>query len=152
MSIWAEVREQARLQHESLAGSSVELVPASDLLNAAQAKTGIRREARPPDDALLDGAQAAYDSTLKLISYSNQTASDLAAFHIAHEYAHHWLEELRMWCKGVDLDLATPAEPEMSLVGESDAYCQCRNKTTAFLPVLTTAAAASGGRLARLSC
>jgi hypothetical protein len=30
--------------------------------------------------------------------------------------------------------------------------CQCRNKTPAFLPVWTTAAAASGGRLARLSC
>jgi hypothetical protein len=30
--------------------------------------------------------------------------------------------------------------------------CQCRNKTPAFLPVLTTAAAASGGRLAGLSC
>jgi hypothetical protein len=30
--------------------------------------------------------------------------------------------------------------------------CQRRNKTPAFLPVLTTAAAASGERLARLSC
>ncbi len=30
--------------------------------------------------------------------------------------------------------------------------CQCRNKTPAFLPVLTTATVASGGRLARVSC
>src|ERR1019366_4168466 len=29
-----------------------------------------------------------------------------------------------------------------------DQWCQCRNKTPAFLPVLTTAPAASGGRLA----
>jgi superfamily I DNA/RNA helicase len=122
MSIWAEVREQARLQHESLSGSREELVPASELLDAAQSKTGIRREARSPDDALLDGAEAAYDSELKLILFSNQTAADLAAFYVAHEYAHHWLEELKIWCREGDLNLATPAEPEMSLVGESDAY------------------------------
>jgi len=30
--------------------------------------------------------------------------------------------------------------------------CQCRNKTPAFLPVLTTAAGPCRGRLARLSC
>ena len=29
--------------------------------------------------------------------------------------------------------------------------CQCRNKTPAFLPVLTAATVASGGRLARVS-
>lgn len=122
MSIWAEVREQAYRQHVALATSPVDLIPASELLDRAQAATGIKREARPPDDALLDGSEAVFDPDVKLILYSNATEERLAAFHVAHEYAHFWLEERLMRCQGEDIDLATPAEPEMSLVGESDAY------------------------------
>jgi DNA helicase-2/ATP-dependent DNA helicase PcrA len=122
MSIWAEVREQARLKHYSLCRGATSLVPAQDLLLGAERETGIKSESHPPSDALLDGAEAVLDRDLKLIVYSNVTESRLLAFHLAHEYAHFWLDEVQVRCDAADLDLGTPAEPEMSLVGESDAY------------------------------
>lgn len=122
MSIWAAVRQLARVKHDSLCKEQSSLVPASDLLSAAAETTGVKCEARPKDDALLDGAEAVLDRDLNVILYSNLTEPRLAAFHLAHEYAHFWLEEVQARCGGADLDLETPAEPEMSLVGESDAY------------------------------
>ncbi|MCC6393521.1 MAG: UvrD-helicase domain-containing protein [Bryobacterales bacterium] len=122
MSIWAEVREQARLRHYSLCADATAIVPASELLMAAAQTTGIVSEACAASDALLDGAEAALDRELKKILYSNVTDPRLAAFHVAHEYAHFWLDEVLIKCDSSDLDLGTPAEPEMSLVGESDAY------------------------------
>ncbi len=122
MSIWAAVRQLAQEKHDSLCKELSALVPASDLLSAAAEATKVKYEARPKDDALLDGAEAVLDRDLKVILYSNLTEPRLAAFHLAHEYAHFWLEEVQARCGGTDLDLGTPAEPEMSLVGESDAY------------------------------
>jgi DNA helicase II / ATP-dependent DNA helicase PcrA len=119
---WSEVRRQAQLRHVDLAMSAEDLVPTADLLAAAEASTGIKRQPRPPGDALLDGAEAAYNRERQRIYFSNATEPRLAAFHVAHEYAHHWMDEILTKCQGRDLDLATPAEPEMSLVGESDAY------------------------------
>lgn len=40
----------------------------------------------------------------------------------------------------------------LAVIEEDPQLCQCRNKTPAISPVLTTAAAPSCGRLARLSC
>ena len=122
MSIWAAVRQLAREKHYALCAGASSLVPAGDLLSAAAEATQVKYEARPKEDALLDGAEAVLDRDLKLILYSNQTETRLAAFHLAHEYAHFWLEEVQVRCVSSDLDLETPAEPEMSLVGESDAY------------------------------
>jgi DNA helicase-2/ATP-dependent DNA helicase PcrA len=122
MSIWAAVRELAREKHYSLCKGASSLVPASELLAAAAEATQIKYDARPKDDALLDGAEAVLDRDLKLILYSNLTEPRLVAFHLAHEYGHFWLEEVQVRCGAADLDLETPAEPEMSLVGESDAY------------------------------
>lgn len=122
MSVWREIRRQANLRHEEMGAPTEDLVPAVNLLAAAEASTGIKRLARPPDDALLDNAEALYSRERKIIYFSQATAPELAAFHVAHEYAHHWLEEVLTECRGADLDLATPAEPEMSLVGDPDAY------------------------------
>ena len=122
MSAWTEVRRLARLHHEELAGSSDELVPAAALLAAAEHATGVKRYARPHGDALLDGAEAAYDRERSRIYYARETEQSLANFHVAHEYGHHWLEEAGTTCHSSDLDMATPAEPAMSLVGDADAY------------------------------
>src|SRR5216683_6411648 len=122
MSAWSEVRRQARLRHEDLAGSTENLVPAADLLVAAETNTGIKLEGRPQSDALLDNAEAVYNPERKRIYFSTATEPRLAAFYVAHEYAHHWLDQALTQCRGADLDVATPAEPEMSLVGEPDAY------------------------------
>ena len=70
MSAWSEVRRLAQLRHTELAGSTDNLVPAATLLNAAENATGVRRLARPPGDALLDGAEAAYDRERLRIYYS----------------------------------------------------------------------------------
>jgi DNA helicase-2/ATP-dependent DNA helicase PcrA len=122
VSVWSEVRRQARLRHESFAGSTEDLVTAEDLLAAAEASTGVTRQTRPSGDALLDGACAVYHPEHKRIYYSEVTDSAIAAFQVAHEYAHHWLDEVLTGCGADDLDFETPAEPEMSLVGEPDAY------------------------------
>jgi len=122
MSAWSEVRRLAWLRHMELAVSPDQLVPAAALLNAAEAATGVKRYARPPGDALLDGAEAAYDRKRLRIYYSKATEQTLANFYIAHEYGHHWLDEVGAACVVADLDLATPAEAAMSLVGDVDAY------------------------------
>ena len=98
MSIWAEVRQQALAQHAALAKSASDLVPALELLKAAENVTGIKFEARPQEDALLDGSEAVYDAELKLILYSEKTEPSLASFHVAHEYGHHWLDEKQVKC------------------------------------------------------
>lgn len=122
MSVWREVRQQAQRWHAVLTGNAVDLVPAEKILAAAERETGIRREARAKADALLDNAEAVYDPDRQRIYYSKETDAALAAYHVAHEYAHHRIDAALARCGGGDIDLATPAEPELSLVGEGDAY------------------------------
>ncbi len=122
MSIWSEVRTQARVRHAELTASAPALVAASDLISAATAATGITCKAVPPHDVLLDGGVASYNREAQRIYYSGSTDERLAAFHIAHEFAHHWLDISTIRCQSTEIDEATPAEPEMSLVGEADAY------------------------------
>ncbi len=122
MSTWKEVRRLARKRHEELAQESDALVPASVLLASAQKNTDIKAVSRPAGDTLLDGAEAAYDRESKRIYYSDATAKELAQFHIAHEFAHHWLDEAGAACGNTDLDLLVPSEPEMSAVGDEDSY------------------------------
>lgn len=122
MSIWVEIRLQARKRHLELCKGAEGLVPASELLAAAELATGIKVSPRTASDPLLDGAEAVYRPEQRRIYYSESTAPAVAAFHIAHEFAHHWLDDLVSNCRDDDLDVFTPAEPEMSLVGEPDAY------------------------------
>jgi DNA helicase-2/ATP-dependent DNA helicase PcrA len=122
VSVWREVRRQAQLWHAELAPNTQDLVPANVILDAAEKQTGIRREARPAKDALLDNAEAVYDPEAQRIYYSADTNPALVSFHIAHEYAHHRIDAALTRCMGSDLDVATPAEPELSLVGEADPY------------------------------
>ncbi|RUL81894.1 ATP-dependent helicase [Tautonia sociabilis] len=122
MSAWSEVRRLARLRHAELAPSTDDLVPATVLLDAAEALTGVRRCPRPPGDALLDGAEASYDRERLRIYYSREIEPALANFYVAHEFGHHWLDGAGASCGSLDLDVATPAEPETSLVGDADPY------------------------------
>jgi len=123
MSIWGEIRRQAQCKHLELVGPD-DLVAATFLLSAAKVATGVSYVSCPPGDSLLDGADAVYIDIgeLRQIRYSEATEERLAAFHIAHEYAHHWLNESIAKCSGHDLETLTPAEPEISLVGDPDAY------------------------------
>ncbi len=122
MSIWSEVRREAAEWHGRLTAESTDLVSAPVLLAAAETDTGISVQKRPGGDALLDGAEATHDRLNKRIYYSAATESDLANFHIAHEFAHHKLEEQNNKCAGDDINIATVGEPEMSWVGDPDAY------------------------------
>jgi superfamily I DNA/RNA helicase/CRISPR/Cas system-associated exonuclease Cas4 (RecB family) len=122
MSIWSEVRREADEWHGRLTAESADLVSAPVLLAAAETDTGIVVQKRPAGDALLDGAEATHDRLNKRIYYSAATDPDLAHFHIAHEFAHHKLEEQNNKCAGDDINIATVGEPEMSWVGDPDAY------------------------------
>ncbi|MBA4066560.1 MAG: hypothetical protein C0501_23220 [Isosphaera sp.] len=122
MSTWGEVRRLARQRHQELAGLGDELVPAGRLLDAAAAATRLTRIAVPAGDVLLNGAEAAYDHDRREIYYAEETAEPVARFHVAHEFAHHWLDEAGAACAGCDLDVSSPSAPEESLVGEVDAY------------------------------
>ena len=89
MSIWSEVRQEAAQWHSQLTSDSTALVSAQTLLDAAQADTGISVKKRPAGDALLEGAEAVYNKTDRLIYYSSATDPAMAVFHVAHEFAHH---------------------------------------------------------------
>ena len=121
MSAWSEVRRLARRKHEELAPGP-ELVPAATLLDAAEEASGVKRRGRPPGDPLLDNAEAAYDRERKRIYFSTAVDQATANFYVAHEFGHHWLDEAGAACEACDLDMSTPAEPEMSIVGDPDAY------------------------------
>jgi superfamily I DNA/RNA helicase len=122
VSVWTEVRRQARVWHTELTAGSGILVPADRILAAVEAQTGITSEPRPPGDALLENAEAIYDPERKRVYYSSATDPALARFHVAHEYAHHRIDAALARCGGADFDPTTPAQPETSLLGEADAY------------------------------
>jgi len=122
MSTWSEVRRIALQRHTEVAGQTDDLVQAATLLAAALQSTGIKLMARPPGDTLLEGGEASYDRELMRIYYSRGPEQPLVNFYITHEFGHHWLGEAAARCECADLDMLTPAEPAISLVGDSDAY------------------------------
>lgn len=122
MSAWKEVRRLACARHDGLAKGSNALIPATLLLAEAQDNTGVKVVRRPAGDTLLDGAEAAYSRERKRIYVSDATPEPLARFHVAHEFAHHWLDEACAACANADLELLVPSEPEMSCVGDQDSY------------------------------
>lgn len=122
MSSWAEVRRIARHRHDELANGVESLVSSEVLLASAQEATGIKVVGRPAGDALLDGAEAAYDRDRKRIYFSRETPAAVSRFHIAHEFAHHWLDQFGAACSNADLELFVPSEPEISPVGDQDSY------------------------------
>jgi superfamily I DNA/RNA helicase len=122
MSAWSECRQLASQRHAELVGAAAGLVPAAELLTAAEKTAGLKRVACPRGDPLLDGAEAAYDHDRKRIYYAKELDEATANFYVAHEFAHHWLDEVATCCKAAELDCASPAEPAMSPVGDSDSY------------------------------
>lgn len=122
MSAWKEVRRIARLRHDELAPNTGGLLSADSLIASAEEVTGIKVVLRPGGDSLLDGSEAAYDRERSRIYVSKDTPEPLAKFHIAHEFAHHWLDNLGASCGAADLDPIAPAEPELSPIGNQDSY------------------------------
>lgn len=122
MSVWAQVRRQARDKHRELSRHTPGLVSAEALFREAEETTGISRHAVSASDAILDGAEAVYDRDGKRIYYSREVDPLLAAFYVGHEFAHHWLDQHLARCQRADIDVTTPAEPNMSWVGDPDAY------------------------------
>lgn len=121
MSSWNEVRRSAAEWHAELVAAS-HLVPATQILAAAEGMSGVKLLPCAEDDILLDGADAQYDHSGPRILYSNGLPADKANYYIAHEFGHHRLHAHLAVCSGGDFEPWTPAEPESSVVGETDAY------------------------------
>ena len=122
MSTWGEVRQLAWQRHQELAGPGDALAPAAQLIDAAAAATRLTLIPVPLGDVLLNGAEAAYDHERREIYYAEETAEPVARFHVAHEFAHHWLDEAGAACAACDLDATAPSEPDDALGGEVGAY------------------------------
>ena len=121
MSAWAEIRRQARAWHLELQ-PQCDLAPATALLAAAQATSGIAVLSVPADDVLLDGGEACYDPDGPRIIISEALSPKVAAFHLAHEFGHYRLHDPGAACHPADFDPLVPAEPESSPIGENDSY------------------------------
>ncbi len=121
MSSWAEIRRQAAAWHIELYASGT-LPKAEYLLQLAEAASGVKRVPVTAGDVLLDGAEACYDQDRSRIFISKGLPPEVSAFYAAHEFGHAKLHTRKASCSGHDMDPCTPAEPEGSAVGESDAY------------------------------
>jgi superfamily I DNA/RNA helicase/Zn-dependent peptidase ImmA (M78 family) len=122
MSMWSEIRVLARAWHEELFAETGELPAADDLIERAREATSTSLMPLPADDVLLEGADGLYDRDDNRILYSMGLAPETRRFTIAHEFGHQRLHDTHGGCSSVDVDFATPAEPELSVVGEIDAY------------------------------
>jgi superfamily I DNA/RNA helicase/Zn-dependent peptidase ImmA (M78 family)/CRISPR/Cas system-associated exonuclease Cas4 (RecB family) len=97
MSNLSALRRQAAERHRQLrwrcAESGVPLLPASEILEAAEAETDVVSLALAPDDALLAGAHAVLDRATPCIWYaeSDDILSSWQNFARAHEFGHYWL-------------------------------------------------------------
>lgn len=126
MSSWNEVRLQARQWHDELAGKTDRLVPADLLIARAKEVSEVSIKMLAPTSILLDGARATYvsadDPEPAKILCANDLELEDEHFCLAHEFGHHRLHDVGGHCSHGDIDEWTPAEPEGSAVGESDAY------------------------------
>ena len=121
MSLWSEIREQARAWHDELV-SEPSLIAATNLLDRAIQATGITILRLPQDDILLDGAEGLYDREGHRILLAEELDEKYRPFVLAHEFGHHRLHDLHGTCTSDDVTASTPAEPERSVVGDSDVY------------------------------
>lgn len=101
---------------------SATLPTAATLLAAAQAASKVHVIPVAADDVLLDGGEACYDPEGPRILISKALSPAAAAFHLAHEFAHHRLHDHGGGCHAEDVDPLTPAEPKSSPVGDDDSY------------------------------
>lgn len=108
--------------HDELFSHTGELPAADDLIERARKAAGIKLMPLPADDVLLEGADGLYDRDDNRILYSVGLAPETRRFTIAHEFGHHRLHDAHGGCSSIDVDFATPAEPELSVVGESIAF------------------------------
>jgi len=121
MNAWTLLRETAQSVHRSVAPEAA-LVPAVALIDAVLKKAGISLMECPPGSPLLDGGDALYDEEGPRIFVSKALNPADWAFHVAHELGHHYLHNQRIVCDTDAIDVATPANPSRSLVGDEDDY------------------------------
>lgn len=122
MSSWLEIRLLATHWHSHLVPDTTALLPAATLLQRALGDAELKLLILPADSILLDGAQALFDQDKNRILCSEALAEDERHFVLAHELAHARLHRDADPCHEDDVDPWTPAEPEESALGESDAY------------------------------
>ena len=91
MSHWADIRAQAREQHQILLAESNGDASATALLSAAARITNVHPEPLPPGDSLLGDAIAVLDRAAQSIFYNQGTEPLLVPLLLGHEYAHLWL-------------------------------------------------------------
>ncbi len=110
MNHWDDIRRKARAQHTIVCAAANGNPSATTLLDAAAHITDIQSVPVPAGDSLLDGGEAVLDREVGIIWYNADLESELAAFYIAHEYAHFWLDGEYATCTQSDIDAETSEE------------------------------------------
>ena len=77
MSTWKDIRRLARRKHDEAVQGTEGIVPAETILKYAETSTNVKVLKRPSGDALLDGAEAAYDRDRRRIYYSSETSDEV---------------------------------------------------------------------------
>ena len=120
MSIWAAARCEARQRHDEAAAvarrassrRALPTVSAKALIDAAARITHVERVPVKRSSSLLGGSVALYDPEVGKIWYADDFPAARLWLHLAHEYAHIWLDgpDGRVSCRGDDIDIGL-AEP-----------------------------------------
>lgn len=111
MTSFQQVRELAREFHDRARRESNGSGDAQSLLQAASTLTGIECEAVPPNDAILQGAEAVLKPDSFSIFYKDTVPSNLAAFYQSHEFGHYEIDKAVSVCTCKDINLDTFDNP-----------------------------------------
>lgn len=122
MGHWAALRSKARMYHGLMRATCSGGYSAVALLAAAAESTGIHAYPVPAGDSLLDGGEAVLDREAGVIWYNRDIEPTQAAFYIAHEYAHFWLDGTYARCVQEDVDAQATEEPGHVGVQQVEGY------------------------------
>jgi DNA helicase-2/ATP-dependent DNA helicase PcrA len=114
MAQWDAIKRLARKQRAELLATlndASTVILAWSLLEAAAKKTGIEWQFLPPDDPLLDGAEAVLDHDAGAIWLSQAIDPLLQPVYIAHEYAHEWQGQTGSMCYADSVNPEASEEP-----------------------------------------
>jgi superfamily I DNA/RNA helicase len=101
------------------------------MIEAACRLTGIDCYPVPPDDPLLDGAEAVLVPGASSIFYKNSVDPATASFYQAHEFGHHWLGTAGSPCASAEIDAQMPEERMPLGIQRVEGYgprerCECQ--------------------------
>jgi DNA helicase-2/ATP-dependent DNA helicase PcrA len=108
----SEIRRQARARRAALGLPLEEARPASAVVEACLAATGLAGRFLPTGDARLAGALAVLDAEARIVFQDESRPAAWQAFDAAHEFTHFWRHGGgTRSCTAEDLDPARTAEP-----------------------------------------